>query len=218
MRNMAKLTQETPLSQWFRFVTCLMEDFEVGRTVGFKMEILCNPSTRHGLFRSQAEEVGKMLSAALRESCNDAAEDIALVPVMTAAAWIVNGVLDKIPMAQVCYVGMERVRVDGKFMPNVYKSNLVGKPAKHAVIVEPMLATGGSAVEAIRMAKEWGSPRITVVSVLAAPDGLNAINKAHPEAKIIVAQIAGGLDSNAYIINPRIGDFGDRCAGIVRPH
>lgn len=176
------------------------------------LSILYDQNTKAPEFRSLAKRLGGILAHELTTSQPRVVETTALVPVLTAGAFLLDGALEHFPNAQVCFVGLNRDHET--LLPSVYKNNMRGKATGHAVILEPMLATGGSAVEAIKLAFEWGVKRVSLLSVLAAPEGLEAIYKAFPEVQIIVGQVAGGLDSNGYIIKPGIGDFGDRCAGL----
>lgn len=187
------------------------------KRLGYFLEEMYNKSFDGSRFRGLANIAGEELGKYFWHNRQRNGESVALVPVLTAGMFILPAIANAVQECQVCAVGITRVEEGGQCRPVLYKNNLIGKPADHAVILEPMIATGGSAVQALTLAKEWGAKRLTVLGVLAAPQGLAAIEEAYPNVKIVTGKIAGGLDDNSYIINPGIGDFGDRCCG-VRSH
>ncbi len=133
---------------------------------------------------------------------------IGLVPILRAGLGMVEPVLDLIPTAQVWHLGFYR---DENTLEPVeyYKKFPAGDPVDVGIVLDPMLATGGSSVAAVEAVQGWGVKRIKLVSILAAPEGIEHIHKAHPETQIYVCAIDHGLDENAYIL-PGLGDAGDR--------
>ncbi len=136
---------------------------------------------------------------------------LAFVPILRAGMGMVDGVLKLVPAAKVGHIGLYR-DPESK-MPIEYYCKLPNDVAKRDVIVlDPMLATGGSAVDAINKIKERGVTSIKFMCIIAAPEGLAALQKAHPDVEIYAAALDEKLNENAYII-PGLGDAGDRIFG-----
>jgi uracil phosphoribosyltransferase len=136
------------------------------------------------------------------------AERIGLVPILRAGLGMAEAVLRLVPFAQVWHLGLYRDHATHQ--PVTYYSRL----PEHAhldlaVVVDPMLATGGSALAAIRILKDGGVPRIKIVSLIAAPEGVGAVHGLHPDVPIYLAALDSHLDESAYIV-PGLGDAGDR--------
>lgn len=136
------------------------------------------------------------------------AERIGLVPILRAGLGMAEAVLRLVPFAQVWHLGLYRDHITHQ--PVTYYSRL----PEHAhldlaVVVDPMLATGGSAVAAIKILKEGGVQRIKLVGLIAAPEGVQAVHSVHPEVPIYLAALDSHLNESAYII-PGLGDAGDR--------
>lgn len=136
---------------------------------------------------------------------------LGVVPVLRAGVGMLNGVLNLIPGAKVGFIGM--YRDEETLEPVEYYCKLPEDADKRMMIViDPMLATGGSARDAITMLKERGCKNIKLVNILAAPEGIETVSKAHPDVDIYVAAVDVGLNENGYIV-PGLGDAGDRLFG-----
>jgi uracil phosphoribosyltransferase len=137
--------------------------------------------------------------------------DVVVVPVMRAGIGMLNGICSLVPTARVGFIGLYRDH--DTHVPVEYYSKL---PAAEndpiLLLIDPMLATGGSTTAAIGQVKSAGFTRIIVVSVVAAPEGIEAVETAHPETPIYTAAVDLKLDANKYIV-PGLGDAGDRLFG-----
>lgn len=133
---------------------------------------------------------------------------IGLVPILRAGLGMVDPVLDLIPEAEVWHLGFYR---DEKTLQPVeyYKKLRKGGAVEVAMILDPMLATGGSAVAAIKAVKHWGVERVKLLAMIAAPEGIRAVQSAYPETQIYVCAIDSHLNERGYIV-PGLGDAGDR--------
>ncbi len=139
------------------------------------------------------------------------AKPVVLVPILRAGLGIIDGVLDLAPGAIVAHLGICRDEATAK--PQRYYSKLPAVVADADVfLLDPMLATGGSAIEAVNQLKEVGATSIRLVCVVACPEGIAAFHSAHPDVPLWVAAIDQGLNENAYIV-PGLGDAGDRYFG-----
>ncbi len=138
-------------------------------------------------------------------------EQIGLVPIMRAGLGMVDGVWEMIPGAQVWHLGLYR---DEKTLrPVAYYNKLPVEPTVQlCLILDPMLATGGSATAAVDVLKQWGVTRIKFVGLIAAPEGISVLSSAHPDVPIHVAAIDDHLNDVGFII-PGLGDAGDRQFG-----
>ncbi len=140
-----------------------------------------------------------------------AGEDIAIVPILRAGLGFVDGMLALYPNAKVGHVGLYRDPVT--HMPVEYYCKLPNDIDKRWIfVVDPMLATGGSAVDAINSIKQRGGKNIIFMCLIAAPEGIEALQNAHPDVDIYIAQEDECLNENAYIV-PGLGDAGDRLFG-----
>lgn len=136
---------------------------------------------------------------------------LALIPILRAGLGMLPGMLRLMPEAAVGHVGVYRDH--DTLEPVQYYCELPADIAeRHAVILDPMLATGGSAAAAIRLLKERGAPSVKLVSLIAAPEGISRVGAAHPDVEILVAAVDRELDARAYI-RPGLGDAGDRLFG-----
>ena len=141
------------------------------------------------------------------------AEQVLLVPILRAGLGMVQGILNLIPDAKVGHVGV--YRDEKNLRPVEYYCKLPpGAETMRVFLLDPMLATGGSLAYAIDRLKERGIRHVTVVSVIAAPEGLAALHAAHPDAKIYVAMLDEKLNDRGYIL-PGLGDCGDRLFGTL---
>ena len=140
-----------------------------------------------------------------------AGEDIAIVPILRAGLGFVDGMLALYPNAKVGHVGL--YRDPETHMPVEYYCKLPNDIEKRTIfVVDPMLATGGSAIDAINSIKQRGGKNIKFMCLIAAPEGMAALLKAHPDVDIYIAQQDEKLNENAYIV-PGLGDAGDRLFG-----
>jgi uracil phosphoribosyltransferase len=136
---------------------------------------------------------------------------VTLVPILRAGLGMLPGVLELVPAAKVGVVGLQR---DEQTLGAVgYYEKLVGGMADRiALILDPMLATGGTLVATIDMLKAAGATRIKALCLVAAPEGLRAVEARHPDVEIVVASIDERLNEHGYIL-PGLGDAGDRIFG-----
>ena len=135
-------------------------------------------------------------------------EKIGLIPILRAGLGMAQAVLDFIPEAQVWHLGMYRDHDTG--MPVTYYNKLnAGSGLDRCFVVDPMLASGGSAVAAIDILKGRGVRRVIFLGLIAAPEGVAALSAAHPDVPIYLAALDSHLDENKYIL-PGLGDAGDR--------
>lgn len=140
-----------------------------------------------------------------------AGEDIAIVPILRAGLGFVEGMLELVPNAKVGHVGLYRDPETHE--PVEYYCKLPEDIDKRRIIVvDPMLATGGSAVAAIDFIKKRGGKDLNFMCLIAAPEGIEALAEAHPDVHIYIAAKDERLDENAYIL-PGLGDAGDRLFG-----
>jgi uracil phosphoribosyltransferase len=134
-----------------------------------------------------------------------------LVAVLRAGLGLLEGAMRVLPDAPVGHVGL--VRDEHTLQPAQYMLRLpVELPQRGAIMFDPMLATGGSAVAAIARVKEAGAPFLRFVCVVAAPEGVERLRNAHPDVPIIAAALDERLDERGFIV-PGLGDAGDRCFG-----
>ena len=138
-------------------------------------------------------------------------EDVAIVPILRAGLGMVDGFLDLVPNAKVGFVGL--YRDPDTHQPFEYYCKLPNDISEREIFVlDPMLATGGSAAAAIDFIKERGGKKITFMCLIAAPEGIEVLQKAHPDVNIYAAAKDECLNEHAYIV-PGLGDAGDRIYG-----
>ena len=138
-------------------------------------------------------------------------EDIAIVPILRAGLGFVDGMLALVPNAKVGHIGL--YRDPDTHEPVEYYCKLpVDIDKRKIFVVDPMLATGGSAAAAIEFIKQRGGKDIVFMCLIASPEGIEALQKAHPDVDIYIAAKAEKLNENAYIV-PGLGDAGDRLYG-----
>ncbi len=136
---------------------------------------------------------------------------IAIIPILRAGLGMVNGVHTLFPTAKVGHIGM--YRDEETCQPQEYYCKLPsGIEDKICIVLDPMLATGGSAIAAVNMLKARGVKHIKCMHIIAAPEGIAALHKAHPDVQIYCATEDRELNSNCYIL-PGLGDAGDRLFG-----
>ena len=136
---------------------------------------------------------------------------LAIVPILRAGLGMVNGMLNLVPSARVGHIGMYRDEVT--LEPHEYYCKLPKNIENRLIIVcDPMLATGGSAKDAINLIKERGGKHIKFMCLIAAPEGIKALTEAHPDVEVYCAHVDEKLNENGYIV-PGLGDAGDRIFG-----
>lgn len=138
-------------------------------------------------------------------------EKIGLVPVLRAGLGMVEGIWELMPSAEVWHIGL--YRDEKTLQPVQYYNKLPVDPrVSVCLILDPMLATGGSATATAEILKKWGVTKIKYVGLIAAPEGIKAMQTAHPDIDIYVAAVDSHLNERAYIV-PGLGDAGDRQFG-----
>ena len=136
---------------------------------------------------------------------------LTVVPILRAGLGMLDGVLDLIPTAKISVVGLQRN--EETLEPVSYFEKFVSKmDQRPALIIDPMLATGGSMVATIDLLKSKGCTNIKALVLVAAPEGVKRVNEAHPDVKIYTAALDSHLNENGYII-PGLGDAGDKIFG-----
>jgi uracil phosphoribosyltransferase len=192
-----------------------------------RLTVMRDRRTGHAEFRQALFEASAILAVeAARELPLDAVSvetpleaatgsrlprEIAIVPVLRAGLGMVDGFLRLLPGARVGHVGV--YRDEQQHTPVDYYERLPpGLAEAHVFVVDPMLATGGSAVHALDRLKLAGAQRLALVCLVVAPEGLAAVEEHHPEVPVWAAAVDRELDQNAYI-RPGLGDAGDRVFG-----
>jgi len=195
-----------------------------------KTTILRQKSTNNKEFRELVEEITMLMCfEALRDLPLEEVEietpmkktkqkmikgkKLAVVPILRAGLGMVNGLLSLVPAAKVGHIGM--YRDEETMQPQEYYCKLPPDiDERLIVVVDPMLATGGSAIDAIRQIKSYGGKHIKFLCLIAAPEGIDALSKAHPDVEIYCANVDEGLNEKCYIL-PGLGDAGDRIFGTL---
>lgn len=139
------------------------------------------------------------------------AKEVVIVPILRAGLGVVNGIQNLIPTSRIAHVGMYRDEETLEPHPyfEKYPSNM---DQASVIIVDPMLATGGSSVAAIDMVKKQGAKSIKLVCLVGAPEGVKVVEEAHPDVDIYLASLDDHLNEKGYIV-PGLGDAGDRIFG-----
>jgi len=196
--------------------------------VAHKLSLMRDKTTPSAQFRTLLREVSLLLGYEVLRDLPTELRDIetpvgparapflrgkklVLVPILRAGSGLLDGLLDLVPSARVGHVGLYR---DPATLAAVeYYCKLPGDIGERlTVVVDPMLATGNSAVAAISRLKERGASDIRLVCLLAAPEGIAALARAHPEVRVFTAAVDARLDDHGYIV-PGLGDAGDRMYG-----
>lgn len=192
-----------------------------------KLTILRDKSTEPRKFRELVSEISALLTyeatADLETSPREVEtpmgkttggemkQNIGLVPILRAGLGMVDGVWDLMPDAQVWHIGL--YRDEKTLQPVQYYNKLPTAPTVGVCLVlDPMLATGGSAAATISILKEWGVKKIKYVGLLGAPEGIAHLSKEHPDVPIYLGAIDSHLNDIGYIV-PGLGDAGDRQFG-----
>ncbi len=176
------------------------------------VSILRDRETPHGGFRQTLDDAAMILAyEAMRGLRHD---EIVIVAILRAGLGLVDGFLRLVPDARVGHLGM--YRDEEALRPVGYYENIPsGVESAEVFVVDPMLATGGSGVQAIARLKRAGAVRLHFVCLVAAPEGVAALRAAHPDVHITTAAVDRELDGNGYI-RPGLGDAGDRIFGTDR--
>ena len=137
-------------------------------------------------------------------------QEVVAVPVLRAGLGLLGPVLELLPKVSVGYIGLERD--EDTAVARIYYNKLPPLAGKVPLLLDPMLATGGSGARALDLIKEAGGEDCRFICVVAAPEGVRVVEERHPEVKIFTAALDVGLNDHAYIV-PGLGDFGDRLFG-----
>lgn len=180
---------------------------EFRETVNEIAGLMCYEATRH------LPMVEKTVKTPIQETTCMVlgGKKLAIVPILRAGLGMVDAMINLIPSAKVGHIGLARDHETHE--PVKYYCKMPADIAEREVfVVDPMLATGGSVSAAIGFLKEYGCAKITMMNLLAAPEGIAVIQRDHPDVDIYVAAIDECLNENAYIV-PGLGDAGDRIFG-----
>lgn len=191
------------------------------------VSILRDRTTPHGVFRQTLDEAARILAyeamRSLRPEAHQVqtplepadgvhlADPVVIVAILRAGLGMVDAVLEMIPTARVWHLGLYR---DHQTLePVSYYNKLPHQPdIDLCLLLDPMLATGGSATAAIEVLKQWGATRIKFLGLIAAPEGVERLAQEHPDVPIHLAALDDRLNEHAYIV-PGLGDAGDRQFG-----
>lgn len=194
-----------------------------------KLSIMRDKNTSVKDFRECAHEIGLLLgyeatkdleleefeieTPITKMTAKRTKRKVALVPILRAGLGMVDALMDLIPAAKIGHIGL--YRNEETLEPVEYYCKMPTDIAERQVLVlDPMLATGGSAIDAITMIKKRGAKRIKFVCIIAAPQGVEALRNAHPDVDIYCGAVDEKLNENGYIV-PGLGDAGDRLFGTL---
>ena len=166
----------------------------------------------HEAAKGLVEETIEVETPLERTTGTKIAQGIVAVPVLRSGLGMIDAVLALLPDVSVGYVGVARDEITIK--PEEYYIKLPDMAGKKVLVLEPMLATGGSLSYAIQMIKNRGGADITAICVIAAPVGVDRVQKEHPDVDLVIASIDRDLNDH-YYIRPGLGDMGDRLFGTV---
>ena len=195
--------------------------------VQHKLAIIRDAETGHKSFRELAKEITqficyealkniktrevKVQTPVAEAVCREIDTDLVVVPILRAGVGMLEGILELVPTARVGFVGLYRdeetkqpVTYYERFPPQIEGGT--------CIVIDPMLATGGSTVAAIDLLKENGAGSIVVICIVTCPEGIELVESAHPDVMIYAAAIDEKLNENKYIV-PGLGDAGDRLFG-----
>jgi uracil phosphoribosyltransferase len=153
---------------------------------------------------------GKVQTPLMQAAAISIAHEVVAIPVLRSGLGILGPVLELLPRVSVGYIGLERD--DKTAVARIYYQKLPRLVDKVPLLLDPMLATGGSAAQALDLIKEAGGRNPRMICVVAAPEGVKAVEERHPEVQIYTAALDEGLNDSAFIV-PGLGDFGDRLFG-----
>jgi uracil phosphoribosyltransferase len=195
--------------------------------VKHKLTILRDKNTDSTLFRQLVHELAILLCYEATQDLSlhqksvetpmgsaegfELSERIGLVPILRAGLGMVNGVWEMMPSAEVWHIGL--YRDERTLRPIEYYNKLPVDPrVQVCLVLDPMLATGGSSIATVSLLKQWGARRVKYMGLIAAPEGVKALREAHPDVPIHVATIDERLNDIGFIV-PGLGDAGDRQFG-----
>jgi uracil phosphoribosyltransferase len=194
--------------------------------VKHKLTVLRDTRTNHRDFRSLVRELSMLLCyeatqdlaltphqvhTPLGEWAGYEAETIGIIPILRAGLGMMDGVMDLLPSVQVWHIGL--YRDEHTLRPVEYYNKLPTEPTINlALVLDPMLATGGSASATITILKKWGVGRIKYMGLIAAPEGVQRLQNDHPDVTIYVGAVDSHLNEVGFIV-PGLGDAGDRQFG-----
>lgn len=203
-----------------------LKDFHVSKhpLILHKLSILRDENTESKRFREVVDEITSLLcyeatadlptrtitvkTPLIETEGQEVGDRIGLVPILRSGMGMVGAMLNMIPSAQVWHIGLYRDK--RTLQPVTYYNKLPDQATVDmCIVLDPMLATGGSAVATIDIIKKWGARRIKFMGLIAAPEGVAVLRKAHPDVPVYVAALDSHLNDHAYIV-PGLGDAGDR--------
>lgn len=195
--------------------------------VQHKLAIIRNQETGHKRFRELATEITQFLcyealknvrttavkvqTPVAEATCHKIDTDIVVIPILRAGVGMLDGILDLLPTARVGFVGMERDE-ETKLPVSYYDKLPYQVKEGTCIVIDPMVATGGSTVAAIDLLKQEGATNIVVICIVTCPEGLAAVDAAHPDVTVYTAAVDDHLNERKYIV-PGLGDAGDRLYG-----
>lgn len=194
--------------------------------VQHKLTVLRDVNTSHREFRELTREIAMLLTYEVTQDLQiddktvttpmgkangKKVKEIGLVPILRAGLGMTEGVMALLPHVQVWHIGL--YRDEETLRPVEYYNKLPNDPTVEiCVVLDPMLATGGSAVATVDILKKWGVQRIKFMSLIAAPEGIEKLSNKHPDVPIFTAVIDDHLNERGFIV-PGLGDAGDRMFG-----
>lgn len=191
-----------------------------------KMAIIRNKLTDTKTFRENVNEIGSLVTYEITRDlatrpvevetpicktiCHVLAKDVVIVPILRAGLGMVDGIHNVIPTAKIGHIGL--YRDEKTLLPHAYYTKLPAVENATVLIVDPMLATGGSAIAAINLVKAQGGKDIRFVGLVGCPEGIKALQEKHKDIDIYLAVVDERLNEVGYIV-PGLGDCGDRLFG-----
>lgn len=195
--------------------------------VQHKLAIIRDEETGHKRFRELATEITQFLcyealknvktaevlvqTPVAEATCQKIDTDIVVIPILRAGVGMLDGILDLLPTARVGFVGLYRDE-ETKQPVSYYDKLPYQVQGGTCIIIDPMVATGGSTVAAIDLLKQEGATNIVVICIVTCPEGLAAVDAAHPDVIVYTAAVDDHLNERKYIV-PGLGDAGDRLYG-----
>ncbi len=197
--------------------------------IAHKLTTIRNQNTTHRLFRAALSQIAGLMvyevtrslptqqveiqTPVTKTTCTVLTGTITIVPVLRAGLGMIDGILEVMPEARVGHLGL--ARDEQTLEPHAYLNKLpMDLDAGPVILVDPMLATGGSASAALTMLRQAGASDIRMICLVAAPEGIDRLRTDHPEVTIYAAALDEKLNEKGYIV-PGLGDAGDRMYGTV---